>query len=71
MSAIVIYFVFSSSVPLRLNFGKINPRAIKNTIGTAEPTPFAVLPLLIISPRSAGFGVITFGRLQNGTSDAV
>ena len=34
MSAIVIYFVFSSSVPLRLNFGKINPRAIKNTIGT-------------------------------------
>ena len=70
-SAITIYLVFSSSVPLKLNFGRINPSTMKNAIGTAEPTPFAVRPLLIMSPRSAGLGVIAFGKLQNGTSDEV
>ena len=36
-----------------------------------EPIPFVVLAIDSILPRSEGFGVIAFGRLQNGTSDIV
>ena len=65
---IVIYLVSSSCVPLRPKLGRIKPSSIKNAMGIAEPTPFDVRALLTIAPRSSGFGVIRFGRLQNGTS---
>ena len=70
-SAMTVYFVFSSSVPERLSLGKIKPSAINIAIGIAEPTPLNVLAFDIIEPRSSAFGVIAFGRLQNGTSDEV
>ena len=70
-SAITVYFVCSSSVPERLNLGRIKPSTINIAIGTAEPTPFAVLALEMIEPRSSALGVSAFGKLQNGTSEAV
>ena len=70
-SAITVYFVFSSSVPDKLKLGRTKPKIINIAIGTAEPTPLAVLALEIIEPRSSALGVNAFGRLQNGPSDAV
>ena len=48
-----------------------NPRIAKISIGIAEPTPLTVLPTEITLPLSSGLGVITLGRLQNGTSATV
>ena len=70
--AIDIYFVFSSASPESpVRDGSTKPSIINMAMGTAEPIPFVVLAIDSILPRSEGFGVIAFGRLQNGTSDIV
>ena len=69
--AMHIYLVFSSSVPDKLNLGRIKPSTIKKAVGTAEPTPLAVRALLIMPPRSSALGVKALGSAQKGTSEAV
>ena len=67
----MVYLRFSSSTPSSPASASRGPTAINRAIGTADPTPFAVLETEMSLPLSAGSGVMALGMLQNGTSDMV